>query len=182
MSWWPGLTVCPRCMTDIFHHSHFLTSNAIPPHCRTRRAASTSYVRFYTLVQYMMTPSRYTRQGCHVHRLRTISKVRWKMAGALINPNGMRLKRYVPASDVNVVLSLFSSWTGIGQYHQLASDGEQMHASSKESTNLSIRGGGYVSLRDIALSFFDNQRRMVGPYRVSRRKQRPQPFHIELVY
>lgn len=85
-----------------------------------------------------------------------MSKVHSKVAGTLINLNDMRLKQMVPKLDANVVSSFSSIRTGISQYSQLASNIENMHASSKKSTYWScssIRGSGFVYLRDTELSF-----------------------------
>lgn len=50
--------------------------------------------------------SRYDSGELHVHLSRMISKARWNVAGTFISSKGIRLKWYVPAWLVKVVLSL----------------------------------------------------------------------------
>lgn len=61
----------------------------------------------------MAMSSKYTQQILPTRSPNTRSIVRWNVAGAFFNPNGILVNRYWPPCVINAVLSLSSGAIGI---------------------------------------------------------------------
>ena len=148
----PGLITWPRYSTESLKNVHFLIFKVTPASPKAVRISSTCCMCSSTDLENMIMSSMYTRQVFHLERERMTSRPGWKVAGALVRPNGMRVYWNCPAWQTNAVFPRSSFGTSICQYQLNASSVVKMRASPRVSMHSSMRGRGYESLTVIVFS------------------------------
>ena len=135
-------TTCPRYFTERLNHWHLLAFNFSPAAFNL----SITILRFAkvspkSLPKTMMS-SRYTRQRCHCRPLRTVSISLWKVAGALVSPNGMTLNWNRLLRVAKAVIGLSSFFILTYQYPLAKSIVQKYSAPPNVFKVSSIRGRG----------------------------------------
>src|SRR5215212_744637 len=120
------LTTCPKKGNSSLKKKHFSGLSFSPACLKRRKTCSKCNKWSLKVFDPTLISSMYTTTYCQRISRNTVSIKRWKVAGALHNPNGITVNSYVPNLVIKVDFS-WSLWSSSTCQNPLARSSEENH-------------------------------------------------------